>query len=139
MKNLFKLGIFLLIFLNLLPASFVRDTVDIGHFFSSVHMCLNGKDIRHFSSEEIGIQEQVDADVALTAKQGLNVLEIVYRDWNDGKRTTVQMIQDNLRWCLCICRYKGQISEKTIPGSATGNILCFLTPRYSSLYSFLYF
>lgn len=38
MNNLFKLSIFLLIFLNLLPASFVRDTVDIGHFFSSVHM-----------------------------------------------------------------------------------------------------
>lgn len=38
MNNLFKLGIFLLIFLNLLPASFVRDAVDIGHFFSSVHM-----------------------------------------------------------------------------------------------------
>lgn len=38
MNNLFKLGIFLLIFLNLLPASFVRDTVDVNHFFSSVHM-----------------------------------------------------------------------------------------------------
>lgn len=38
MNKLFKLGIFLLIFLNLLPAGFARDTVDLGHFFSSIHM-----------------------------------------------------------------------------------------------------
>lgn len=30
--------IFLFIFLNLLPGGFSRDTVDIGHFFSSIHM-----------------------------------------------------------------------------------------------------
>lgn len=52
----------------------------------AVTIRLNGEDIRHFSSEEIGIQKQVDADVALTAKQGLNVLEIVYQDWNHGKK-----------------------------------------------------
>ncbi|MCF7966202.1 MAG: hypothetical protein K9L79_11775 [Methylobacter tundripaludum] len=52
----------------------------------TVTIRLNGKDIRHFSSEEIGIQKQVDADMALTAKQGLNVLEIVYQDWNHGKK-----------------------------------------------------
>lgn len=52
----------------------------------TVTIRLNGKDIRHFSSEEIGIQKQVDAEVALTAKQGLNVLEIVYQDWNHGKK-----------------------------------------------------
>lgn len=52
----------------------------------TVTIRLNGKDVRHFSSEEIGIQKQVDVDVALTAKQGLNVLEIVYQDWNHGKK-----------------------------------------------------
>ncbi len=51
----------------------------------TVTIRLNGKDLRHFSSEEIGIQKQVDAAVALAAKKGGNVLEIVYRDWNHGK------------------------------------------------------
>lgn len=38
MNNLARIGIFLFIFLNLLPGGFVRDTVDVAHFFSSVHM-----------------------------------------------------------------------------------------------------
>ena len=38
MNKLFQASICLFIFLNLLPASFVRDTVEVNHFFSSVHM-----------------------------------------------------------------------------------------------------
>jgi len=38
MNKLALIGIFLFIFLNLLPGGFVRDTVDVAHFFSSVHM-----------------------------------------------------------------------------------------------------
>lgn len=68
----------------LLKFSF-KNGVPIPGQTVSIH--LNGEDIRHFSSEEIGIQKQVDADVALTAKQGLNVLEIVYQDWNHGKKS----------------------------------------------------
>jgi hypothetical protein len=47
---------------------------------------LNGEDIRRFSSEEIGVQKQVDADIVLYTKTGVNVLEIVYQDWNHGKK-----------------------------------------------------
>jgi hypothetical protein len=48
---------------------------------------LNGEDIRRFSSEEIGVQKQVNADMVLNTKTGLNVLEMVYQDWNHGKNT----------------------------------------------------
>jgi hypothetical protein len=47
---------------------------------------LNGQDIRHFSSEEIGVQKKVNADMVLYTKTGVNVLEIVYQDWNHGKK-----------------------------------------------------
>jgi hypothetical protein len=47
---------------------------------------LNGEDIRRFSSEEIGVQKQVGADMVLYTKKGANVLEIVYQDWNHGKK-----------------------------------------------------
>jgi SGNH hydrolase-like domain, acetyltransferase AlgX len=47
---------------------------------------LNGEDIRRFSSEEIGVQKQVNADTMLSTKAGLNVVEIVYGDWNHGKK-----------------------------------------------------
>lgn len=46
---------------------------------------LNGKDIRLFTSAEIGIQRQVDADLMLATKKGVNVLEIIYQDWNGKK------------------------------------------------------
>jgi hypothetical protein len=48
---------------------------------------LNGEDIRRFSSEEIGMQKVVDADMMLHTKTGMNVLEIVYHDWNHGRKT----------------------------------------------------
>jgi hypothetical protein len=47
---------------------------------------LNGEEIRRFSWEEIGVQKQVNADMALNAKAGLNVLEFTYGDWNHGKK-----------------------------------------------------
>lgn len=52
----------------------------------TVTIRLNGGDIRRFSSEEIGVQKQVDADMVLAARKGVNVLEIVYQDWNHGKK-----------------------------------------------------
>ncbi len=52
----------------------------------SVTIRLNGKDVRYFSSEEIAMHELTDADVTLTARKGVNVLEIVYKDWNHGKK-----------------------------------------------------
>jgi hypothetical protein len=52
----------------------------------SVTLRLNGKDIRHFSSEEIAKHEQIDADVTLSARKGVNVLEFYYQDWNHGKK-----------------------------------------------------
>lgn len=52
----------------------------------TVTIRLNGKDIRRFSSEEIGVQKQVNADMGLAAKKGVNLLEIVYQDWNHGKK-----------------------------------------------------
>jgi hypothetical protein len=48
---------------------------------------LNGQNIRRFSSDEIGVQQRVDADMVLSTKKGANVLEIVYQDWNHGKKT----------------------------------------------------
>lgn len=54
----------------------------------TVTLRLNGKDIRRLSSKEIGIHEQIDADVVLAAKKGVNILEIVYQDWNHGKKNT---------------------------------------------------
>jgi hypothetical protein len=47
---------------------------------------LNGEDIRRFTSEEIGMQKVVDADMVLQTKTGMNVLEFVYGDWNHGKK-----------------------------------------------------
>jgi hypothetical protein len=47
---------------------------------------LNGKDVRHFSSKEIAMHELTDADVMLTARKGVNVLEIVYKDWNHRRK-----------------------------------------------------
>ena len=38
MNRLAKISMIILICLNMLPGGFVRDTVDVGHFFSSVHM-----------------------------------------------------------------------------------------------------
>jgi hypothetical protein len=52
----------------------------------TVTIRLNGKEIRRVSSEEITGPKQIDADAALTAKKGLNVLEIIYQDWNRGKK-----------------------------------------------------
>jgi len=52
----------------------------------SVTIRLNGKNIRHFSFEEIANHEQIDAEVALAGQKGVNVLEIVYQDWNHGKK-----------------------------------------------------
>ena len=52
----------------------------------TVTIRLNGKNIRRFSSEEIAMHELTDADVALNARKGINVLEIVYKDWNHGKK-----------------------------------------------------
>jgi len=52
----------------------------------SVTIRLNGKNIRRFSSEEIANHEQIDAEVALAGQKGVNVLEIIYQDWNHGKK-----------------------------------------------------
>jgi len=52
----------------------------------TVTIRLNGEDIRLFSSEEIGVQKQVDADMVLYPRKGVNVLEIAYRDWNHGEK-----------------------------------------------------
>ena len=52
----------------------------------TVIMRLNGEDLRRFSSAEIGVQKQVNADMVLNTKPGLNVLEIVYQDWNHGAK-----------------------------------------------------
>lgn len=52
----------------------------------TVTIRLNGKDVRRFSSKEIAMHELADADVILAAKKGGNVLEIVYQDWNHGKK-----------------------------------------------------
>jgi hypothetical protein len=51
----------------------------------TVTVRLNGEDIRRFSSEEIGIQKAIGAEMALQAKTGMNLLEFVYSDWNHGK------------------------------------------------------
>jgi hypothetical protein len=51
----------------------------------TVAIRLNGQDIRRFSSAEIGVQKKVNADMVLYTKTGVNVLEIVYQDWNHGK------------------------------------------------------
>lgn len=52
----------------------------------SVTIRLNGKVVRHFTTPEIDRQVQTDAVVALAAQKGNNLLEIVYQDWNHGKR-----------------------------------------------------
>lgn len=52
----------------------------------SVTIRLNGKVVRRFSSEEIAMHELTDADVALAANKGFNVLEIVYKDWVHDKK-----------------------------------------------------
>jgi hypothetical protein len=52
----------------------------------TVTLRLNGKDVRHFSSEEMDKHELTDAEVMLAARQGVNELEIVYQDWNHGKK-----------------------------------------------------
>jgi hypothetical protein len=52
----------------------------------SVTIRLNGKDVRHFTSQEIAMHELTDADVVLESKRGVNVLEFVYQDWNHGKK-----------------------------------------------------
>lgn len=51
----------------------------------TVILRLNGEGIHFFSAEEIGIQKEIDADVVLVARKGVNILEIVYQDWNRGK------------------------------------------------------
>lgn len=53
----------------------------------TVTIRLNGDDIRRFSSEEIGVQKLVNADMVLGGKKGVNVLELVYQDWNHGKKS----------------------------------------------------
>ena len=52
----------------------------------TVTIRLNGEDIRRFSSGEVGVQKQVDAELVLATKKGVNVLEIGYQDWNHGKK-----------------------------------------------------
>jgi hypothetical protein len=47
---------------------------------------LNGEDIRRFSSDEIGMQKAVGAEMKLHPKTGMNLLEFVYGDWNHGKQ-----------------------------------------------------
>ena len=66
----------------LLKFAFANATPD-----QTVTIRLNGEDIRRFSSEEIGMQKAVEADTALQAKPGMNLLEFVYYDWNHGKKT----------------------------------------------------
>lgn len=52
----------------------------------TVTIRLNGKNVHRFSSKEIAMHELTEADVALAAKKGVNVLEFVYQDWNHGKK-----------------------------------------------------
>jgi hypothetical protein len=47
---------------------------------------LNGRDIRHFSAQEIVMHELTEADLQVVAKKGFNNLEIAYHDWNHGKK-----------------------------------------------------
>lgn len=48
---------------------------------------LNGRKIRVFKSEEIGIHMSIEAEIPLALKDGVNILEIAYRDWNHGSKT----------------------------------------------------
>jgi hypothetical protein len=52
----------------------------------TVTIRLNGKSIRSFSTKEVGIQKQLDTEISLTASKGNNTLELVYKDWNHGKK-----------------------------------------------------
>ncbi len=58
----------------------------IGISGQMVTIRLNGTDIRRFSSEEIANRERIDAAVALVARKGANILQIVYKDWNHGEK-----------------------------------------------------
>jgi len=49
---------------------------------------LNGEDIRRFSSEQIAASTQIDTDISLATRPGVNILEIVYQDWNHGKKVS---------------------------------------------------
>lgn len=68
----------------------------------TVTIRLNGKVIRHFSSKEIGVQKLIDVDVALVARKGVNILEIVYHDWNHKK--TIYATHDSRELAVVIMR-----------------------------------
>jgi hypothetical protein len=56
----------------------------------------NGKEMRHFSVAEMAAPYAIDADIALAAQKGVNVLEFIYQDWNRRKNTYVANDSRNL-------------------------------------------
>ncbi len=52
----------------------------------SVDILLNGRVIHRFSAKEIGVQKMVEADLAISAEKGNNVLEFRYLDCNHCKK-----------------------------------------------------
>lgn len=51
----------------------------------TVTVKVNGKEVRHFSYEDLNNHQLIDDNISLVAKKGVNVLEIIYGDWNYGK------------------------------------------------------
>jgi|GEM_PF-2818192 len=51
-----------------------------------VVVLLNGKEIRRFSTQEIDALALIEAEMRLNVIKGENVLELVYEDWNHGKK-----------------------------------------------------
>ena len=51
----------------------------------TIALRLNGEDIRFFSSKEIRTHNQIEANVVLATRKGVNILEFVFQDWNRGK------------------------------------------------------
>lgn len=47
---------------------------------------LNGEKIHYFSSDDLRNNETVNAYLNLNVREGVNVFELVYKDWNHGKK-----------------------------------------------------
>lgn len=52
----------------------------------TVTVRLNGKDVKYFSAAEIALHEVNETVLLLSPRKGINVLELVYHDWNHGKK-----------------------------------------------------
>ncbi len=71
----------------------------------------NGKSLRSFDAGEIGTRKPVALDTFLMAEKGVNILEIIYKDWNHGKKGYAE--RDPRQLAVKVTRFTLQRAEQT--------------------------